>query len=53
MWLVISSYLLIGLAACIAYRWNEESRTTGVDVLLDVVLWPIMVYYWIRYGKGL
>jgi hypothetical protein len=51
MWFLFPLYLLLGTFATVAYRWSAPVVTDGQDVLLDVLLWPLMVYYWLKYGK--
>lgn len=53
MHLLFSLYLNIGLFATIAYRWSHPNVADGQDIALDALLWPMLVYYWARYGKGL
>lgn len=44
-------YIFIGFVLMLIYRWGEEEVTSGSDILLDVVLWPLLLYYWLRYGR--
>jgi len=37
------SYIVIGACGAIYLRWT--TRSEGVDLLLDIVLWPLLVYY--------
>lgn len=40
-WLL--SYIALGTIAAIIYRWPEDSD--GFDLVIDVLFWPIMLYY--------
>lgn len=42
-------YLAAGWSCSVALRWND--RTEGVDLLLDTLLWPLVVVFWIRHGR--
>ena len=48
-WIIAAGYSFLGLVAAIRLRWNDA--TEGVDLLLDVILWPLMLYFWLRYGR--
>lgn len=49
-WFLFPLYLLVGVVTTIAYRWNNVDTVDGKELLLDIVLWPFAVYYWIRYS---
>lgn len=36
-------YVAIGAVGAIWLRWNR--RDEGTDLLLDVVMWPLLLYY--------
>jgi len=38
-------YIALGTFGAIALRWSNKSA--GIDLLLDVVFWPILLFYWI------
>lgn len=42
------NYLMVGLIAATVVRWDFPLPTDGRDLLLDVVLWPIVVWYALR-----
>ena len=46
---IFFSYIVVGTLGAIALRW--ENGTEGLDLLLDIALWPLLVYFWMRYGK--
>ena len=44
--LLILSYIVVGTIGAIYLRWT--SGDDGFDLLLDVLLWPLLLYYWMR-----
>ena len=52
-WFLFPLYLLVGVIAMLVYRWGKVELTDGQEILLDIVFWPFMLYFWLRYGKGL
>lgn len=38
-------YIVVGVYGAIALRWPH--KTEGTDLLLDVVLWPVMLYFYL------
>lgn len=43
------AYIAIGTYGAIALRWTQ--KTEGTDLLFDVVLWPILAYYYLTHGR--
>lgn len=48
---ILAGYALIGAGLAVVLRWGRSIRTDGVDLLLDYALWPLMLYFMLRYGR--
>jgi hypothetical protein len=49
-YILLSAYVIGGLVLTIHYQWDEIQLEDGFELMLDVLLWPVVLYYFIRYS---
>lgn len=52
LWLGFPIWILAGVVTMIAYRWNEVDCVDGKELLLDILLFPFIIYYWAKHKRS-